>query len=183
MAKLSASASEGRVAFMLVCYATIWNTRGKPQFGNSWKFNASSARSLDGVGSLSLSPDNTVFECLDRALNAQSSLAPELEAGVSLVAGYGTAAQGTVRVQCEPSDRESRSVRPPHEPFPFRNRVSGVALRASVASGADAGMRRTTPPAACAVPSRGSRARTASPGATRSSPTSGAAPSRCRTAA
>ena len=35
-------------------------------------------------------------------------------------------------------------MRPPHEPFPFRNLVSGVALHAGVASGADAGMRRPT---------------------------------------
>ena len=37
------------------------------------------------------------------------------------------AAQGAFHVQCEASDRESRSVRPPHAPFPLQNRVSGVS--------------------------------------------------------
>ena len=52
-----------------------------------------------------------------------------------------------------------------------------------VLAGAHSGMRRPTPPAGCAVPSRGSRAQTASPGATRSSPGPGIAPSCGRTAA
>ena len=51
-----------------------------------------------------------------------------------------------------------------------------------VLTGAHSGMRRPTPPAACAVPSRGSTAQTASPGATRSSPAPGTAPSRGRPA-
>ncbi len=52
-----------------------------------------------------------------------------------------------------------------------------------VLTGAHSGTRRPTLPAGCAVPSRVSRAQTASPGATRSAPAPGTAPSRGRTAA
>ena len=44
-------------------------------------------------------------------------------------------------------------MRPPNEPFPFRNLVLGVAMPGGVPSGGDAGTRRPTLKAACAVPS------------------------------